>query len=328
VRARVTGRDARHVGLVLGGGGVTGASYHFGTLFALRMATGWEPSDADVIIGTSCGAFVAAMIRGGALHLGTLVGDASSAEEANDWLHGHLYRRARPQGLLRWMRRGLLPGLTSPNLSLVLGSPGLYTTDGIQDWVRDSIGDLADDWPERPTVIPAFDLERRRRVPFGTVDAPHVSLAAAVAASSAVPFVYEPVPIDGRWYLDGGVASGTSVDLILANEQPLDLVIVVAPLASTESRPGARFYEDMFDRAGRTALAGELQRLRAEWPSTDVLVLRPDDRVLTRTRPNPMAIEAAVPSFLVTLRSMRDQLARPAHWAMLERNLMTDRAAV
>lgn len=309
------------VGLVLGGGGVTGASYHFGTLFALRLATGWDPNDADVVVGTSSGAFVAAVVRGGALELDTIIGDSHTMEDANAWLQGHIYQRSRPQGFGRWLRRGVLPGLRSPNLTLVLGSPGLYRTDGLEDWVEASIGVMADGWPDRPTVIASYDLEARRRVAFGTNGAPDVALKTAVAASAAVPFVYEPVQIDGKWYIDGGVASGTSADLVLACPDPLDLVIVIAPLAATESRPGGRFYEDMFDRAGRTALASELHRIRDEWPGTDILVLRPDDRVLALTRPNPMAVEAAIPSFLATLRSMRDELARTSNWEVLERHL-------
>ena len=65
------------VGLVLGGGGITGASYHFGALFALQMATGWNATDADVIVGTSSGSFIAALVRGGALNLDTMVGRVS-----------------------------------------------------------------------------------------------------------------------------------------------------------------------------------------------------------------------------------------------------------
>jgi len=315
------------VGLVLGGGGITGASYHFGSLFALRLATGWNPDDAEVIVGTSCGAFVAAMIRGNSLNLETLVGDADTLAEAKGWLSGRVYRRGRPQGLVRWLRRGVLPGITSPNLALVLGSPGLYHTEGIAEWVVDSVGPLADSWPSRPTVIAAYDLEARQRVAFGTDAAPDVPLKSAVAASSAVPFVYEPVRLDGRWYVDGGIASGTNADLVLASPEPLDLVIVIAPLAAADSRPGARFYEDLFDRAGRTALAAELRKIRTAWPDTDVLVLRPDDRVLARTRPNPMSIDAAIPSFLVTLRSMRDELARSANWELIARHLVGDEVA-
>ena len=244
------------VGLVLGGGGITGASYHLGTLLALEMATGWHPSQADVIIGTSCGAFTAAMVRGGQLSIDAFLDEAHSRDEVARRLRARVYRRStRPKGVVRWLRRGVLPGLTRPDLRLVAGSPALYTTEGIVDWVEERLGPLADAWPAEPTVICAFDLAKRRRAPFGTDAAPSVGLKYAVAASVAVPMVFEPVQIEGRWYADGGIATGTSADLLLGSPEQLDLVIVVAPMAASESREGARFYEDAFDRAGRAALS-------------------------------------------------------------------------
>ena len=261
-------------------------------------------------------------MRGGALNLDTMVGEARHNGEVVEWLSGNVYQRIRPRGLVRWFRQGIVPSITRPGLGVVLGSPGIYSTDALVAWVENSLGDLADGWPELPTVIVAYDLDSRTRVPFGTEAAPEVALKHAVAASSAVPFVYEPVTIDGHTYADGGVTSGTSVDLRLANPEPLDLVIIVAPMAATSARHGGRFYEDLLDRAGRTALASEVDMLKAEWLDTDVLVLRPDERVLEISRPIPMSVEAAVPSFLATLRSMRDELAHPSTWAVLERHIV------
>jgi NTE family protein len=286
------------------------------------MATGWDPADAEVIIGTSSGSFIAAMVRGGALNLDTMVGNSRRDEDVVDWLSNNVYRRTRPRGLVRWVRTGIVPSITRPGLGVVLGSPGIYSMDAMVGWVESSLGDLADGWPDRPTVIVAYDLETRTRVPFGTEAAPVVPLKHAVAASSAVPFVFEPVTIDGHTYADGGVSSGTSIDLLLANPEPLDLVIVVAPMAATGGRRGGRFYEEILDRAGRTALAAEVERLKTEWPDTDVLILRPDQRVLELLRPNPMSVEAAIPSFLATLRSMRDELAHPTTWSTLERHIV------
>jgi NTE family protein len=313
---------------VLGGGGVTGAAYLFGTLMALQMATDWRPEEAEVIVGTSSGAFVAAMIRGDAMDLQAMADADLAGRDLEDWLRDRIYRRVRPRGLLRWMTKAVVPAVTKPGVGLVLGTPGLYSTDPLAEWVDSALGPLAAGWPAEPTVIVGYDLEARLRVPFGTEAAPEVALRDAVAASSAVPFIYEPVEIDGRWYVDGGVASGTSLDLVLGNPEPLDLVVVVAPMAATTTRPGGRFYEDLMDRAGRGALATEIDLVRRTWPDTDVLVLRPDDRVLAVCRPNLMSVDAAIPTFLATLRSMRDELAHPSTWRVLSDHLVVGEAGL
>lgn len=310
------------VGLVLGGGGITGAAFQFGALLTLQLATGWNPNEAEVVIGTSCGALTGAMVRGDQLNLQTFVGDAESREDVAETLRGRIFTRSRPTGVVRWLRRGVIPGLKRPDLSLVLGSPALYSTLGLAEWVTDALGDRASSWPDRPTVIVAYDLEARMRAPFGTDAAPPAQLRNAVAASAAVPGIFQPIMIRERWYADGGLASGTSVDLVLGFEQPLDLVLIVAPLAASERRPGARFYEDIFDRFGRTALEAEVELVKQTWPETDVLVLRPDHRVLSVARPNPMSADAAMPSFLRTIRSMKHELAAPATWRLLKKHLV------
>lgn len=313
------------VGLVLGGGGITGAAFHLGTLLAIEMATGWDPDGAEVVIGTSSGAFISALVRGNALHLDSFAGQGETRDEIHDWLNGYLYRRASPTGVLRWLQSGLLPAIRHPSLHVTLASPGLYRTDGIEEWVTHTVGALAATWPAKPTAIVAYDIERRQRVPFGTEAGPVVSLASAVAASSAVPFVYEPVRIEGRWYADGGLASGTSADLVLAHRGPLDLVLVLAPLAATAPRSAAPFYENMFDRVGRDALKSEIAKIGEIWPDTDILVLRPDETVLDIARPNPMSVGATIPTFLATLRSMRHQLAHGPVWEILANHLDASR---
>src|SRR3972149_9166718 len=97
------------VGLVLGGGGVTGAAFHFATLFSLRMATGWDPGDADVIVGTSSGAVVAALARSHRLSLDSLVGGARGATELAGALSERIYRRSRRTAVGRRRAHGPPP---------------------------------------------------------------------------------------------------------------------------------------------------------------------------------------------------------------------------
>jgi len=310
------------VGLVLGGGGITGAAFHLGSLFSLRMATGWEPGDADVMVGTSSGAVIGALARTGHLELESIVGDVKGADQLARLLDRIVYRRCRPTGMGRWVRHGILPGLRKPGIRLTLGAPAPYTTDGIQEWLERAMGDDAASWPELPTTIVAYQLEGKHRVAFGTEGSPDAGLARAIAASSAVPMLFAPVEIDGLHYVDGGVASGTNADLVLGAEEPLDLVIVVAPMASVDKRPDARFYEGIVDRLGGSALTAEITAIKAAWPETDIVVLRPDRHVLAETRPNPLDTSSALPAFLRTLRSMRRMLGSPEVWPVLERHLV------
>ena len=310
------------VGLVLGGGGVTGAAFHVGSLFSLRLATGWEPGDADVIVGTSSGAVIGALARTGHLELESIVGDVRGAPQLARLLDRTVYRRCRPTGVGRWVRHGLLPGLRKPGIRLALGCPAPYTTAGIEEWLERVMGDAAHSWPTRPTTIVAYQLEGKHRVAFGTDESPDAGLARAVAASAAVPMLFAPVEIDDLHYVDGGVASGTNADLVLGSSEPLDLVIIVAPMASEDKRPDARFYEGVVDRLGGSALAAEIDALREAWPDTEIVVLRPDREVLAETRPNPLDTSAALPAFLRTLRSMRRTLSSPDVWPVLERHLV------
>src|SRR3989304_1597207 len=146
-----------------------------------------------------------------------LVGCVHGAPELAAALSERIYRRSRPTGVGRWMRHGLLPGLRHPGIRLAVGSPAPYSTDGLADWLQGMVGDDA--------------------------------------TSPAAPLVFEPVMIHGRRYVDGGVLSGTNADLVLGSSDPLDLVLVIAPMAAAVARPAARFYEGIIDRLGSNALA-------------------------------------------------------------------------
>lgn len=310
---------------MLGGGGITGASYHLAALLAINMATGWNPNDAEVIVGTSAGSFVAATVRAGALSIDSIVRPDEGRKQVAERIRNHVFQRQRPSGVVRWVRRGLVPGIRKPGVTLLFGTPTVYHTGGIAEWVRDQAGPVAEGWPERPTVIVALDIGSGTRVAFGTEEAPDVALKDAVAASSAVPVIFSPYRIDGRDYVDGGVVSGTHADLVLGNRSPLDLLLILAPMAADESREGAHFFEGLFDRVGRIALQEELESIAASWPATDILVLRPSPMVLEVMRPNPMDPTGAVPSFIRTLASLRNKLARPEIWEVLDRHLASAR---
>ena len=61
----LTAEPTKRIGLVLGGGGIAGMAFHAGVLLALHHDLGWDARDADVIVGTSAGSIVGALLRAG-----------------------------------------------------------------------------------------------------------------------------------------------------------------------------------------------------------------------------------------------------------------------
>lgn len=290
---------------------------------ALRIATEWDPNDADVIVGTSSGAFVSSLVRNDALSLDSLVLPSDDRDDVTRRIREHVYSKDASASVGKWMRYGLVPGVRNPGLTMFLGSPARYSAAGIARWVTSNIGDeAAESWPSRPTAIMAHDIQRGVRAAFGTDSAPAVGIADAVAASSAVPLVFRPYRIGGGLYVDGGVSSGTHADVVLGHSEPLDLVLVVAPMAAQVQRARARFHEKMFDRVGLKSLRDEIALITEAWPECDVVTLFPSPSVQNAMRPNPMDASRSVATFMRTLISMKRTLARPDIWERLDHHLV------
>lgn len=319
-------RSVSRVGLVLGGGGITGAAYEMAALMAIELATGWDPNDAEVVVGTSAGAFVAALVRNEALTLDSVVKPGDDRQAVTERIRSHVFVKEPGVHIRKWVRHGIVPGVKKPGLTLFLGSPARYNAGGIGDWLTSHIGhEAADQWPDRPTAIVAHDLHDGERTAFGTSEAPLVGMADAVAASSAIPLVFRPYRIGEDLYVDGGISSGTHADLVLGYTQPLDMILIIAPLAADIQRKRARFHEKMFDRVGVRSLAQEAEMLRQAWPNCDVVTLYPSPSVQNASRPNPMDPSKSVPTFMRTLISMKRTLARPDIWDRLEHHLVTSK---
>jgi NTE family protein len=294
-------------------------------LMAIRIATGWEPDDSKVIIGTSGGAYVSALVRNHALTLDSLVLPQDEHGEVAQRIRDHVFTRDPGVHVRKWVAHGLRPGLRRPGLTFVLGSPAPHDAAGLADWVTAQIGEeAAHGWPEKPTAVVAYDLEARSRTVFGTEGSPDLGIADAVAASSAIPLIFRPFEALDRFYVDGGVASGTHADLVLGSEEELDLVLILAPMAVEVHRKRARGYEKMFDRVGQKSLADEQALIKDAWPNCDVVTLRPTPSVQNAMRPNPMDATRAVATFKRTLISMKRILAQPEIWDRLDDHLLED----
>ena len=96
----------------------------------------------------------------------------------------------------------------------------------------------------RELYLTGTDLDSGERVVFGDKegDWSGIPVSKAVECSTALPLVYEPVEVNGRTLVDGGIYSTTNVDV--AVERGAEFIVVVNPLvpvrrttATSASRP-------------------------------------------------------------------------------------------
>ncbi|MBC7542997.1 MAG: patatin-like phospholipase family protein [Candidatus Sericytochromatia bacterium] len=327
------------VGLVMGSGGVVGASYLVGVLEALRRQTGWEPSRADTIIGTSAGAFIGALTCALPVSLmyrhctGEVPPDLEPECSPALW---QLAERLDSHNLGSWWQRYPLArhwprlALTSPQAcaslwrrdpdrSLIMGltgliGDGLFSNRPIAAIIREA---CAETWPHPGLRVTACDLDAGTRIVFGPEGS--VPVHQAVAASTAVPGLFAPVDLQGRRYVDGGAWSASNLDLIATAE--LDLVLAIIPLAGATNLAHAGLagrLSGWIDTVSRRHVDARLaaERLLVEATGTRVMVLTPAaadragsnvlDHMNLAKRPAVMA---------ATCRATAERLVRDPAWA-------------
>ena len=274
-RKRRTRRKPSKTALVLGGGGFTGGVYEIGALRALDLlAINRNVNDFDIYVGTSAGAFISSLLANVVRELVENVGEVSAVDIAT----------------------GLSAAL--PN--------GLYSGTGIERYVEEALSDpdRTNDFRllERELYLVATDLDTTDRVVLGEGEWDDVPISTAVAASGALPGIYEPIEINGREFIDGGIVSTTNVDIAI--ERGAKFVVVINPLVPyvndfqknipTVTGERARRVSDMglpaiMNQTFRLLSHDRLHRAKEIWeerfPGVDIILIEPelDDELMFGT---------------------------------------------
>jgi NTE family protein len=248
-RARRRLRGESKTALVLGGGGFTGGVYEIGALRAIDLlAVNRTVNDFDVYVGTSAGSFVAGMVANGVTpeEMMRVLNSALPSQIPDPTLRNLLspnYRAIagsiallplRLVGLARQMAANLGEvSMMDLAMGIAEGMPsGLYNNKGLRRYMAEVLSEpgRTDDFRELECelLLTATDVDTTERLVLGKDEWSDVPISTAVAASTALPLIYEPVELRGRQLMDGGIASTTNVDVAVA--AGAELILVVNPL--------------------------------------------------------------------------------------------------
>lgn len=300
--------------LVLGGGGFTGGVYEIGALRALDLLTvGGSVNSFDLYVGTSAGAFIAALCANDITPEEMMRVVARESRQpfreisVGDLLKldvGELARRGvmLPRHLLSLGRRMLSEVGEASLVDIVLGladvlPPGLYSGSGIESYLRRTLQErgATDDFRKcaHRLHITATDLDTCERIVFGSEGYDDVPISTAVRASGALPMVYAPVRVGDRELVDGGIVSTTNLDI--AVDAGAKLIVVINPIVpfvndfqqSVRTLRGTRprRISDMgFPKVGYQAfkmlayrrLHGMAEQWEKRYPGIDIVLIEPE----------------------------------------------------
>ncbi len=269
--------------LVLGGGGITGIAWELGIVLGLKEG-GVDVTNFDLIVGTSAGSNVGAMITSGLTleeHFNLLLKFAvkiQSSMKSDNNEFGKI--------MLDAIRNSQDPQKARANI----GKAALAADTISEEEYLKTISALLPqhEWnKETRLVINAVDAESGEWVTFDRDSG--VPLLLALMASSAVPGVYPPTTINKHRYIDGGMSSRTNADV--AKDEDLVLILSTEPGTMTE-QTGHMTHRITFEE--------ELQVLKDS--GAKILVITPDEESLLAKGDNPMNPEKLSPSAHAGLR--------------------------
>ncbi len=331
------------IALCLTGGGLTGGLYQLGALSALETVLNTQPF--DLIVGTSSGATLAAAIAAD-LPVARLY--RALLDPADDFFpleRGHILNLDN----VEW-RRTLFSGVSAIRhgfATLMARSPAPMPAD-----LWEQLDRFFDTWPagllsldryehfladfflrrrvpnsfrslDRELLINAMDLDRGENVLFGSAGYDHVPISLACTASMALPMFFSPVRIGHQYFVDGGVAPTTEIDVALA--RGATLIIVLNPNVPIDIsglpdgvptghgvRSSLRDKGMMwvYNQAMRTGVHARLVQAAAKANDADdvhVLLLEPEPDVAVRFVNNPANVSARRDIIQSSYRTSRDQ---------------------
>jgi len=208
--------------LVLGGGGVAGIAWTTGLLFGLSEQ-GVDLREAELVVGTSAGAAVAAQLSS----------PLSLAELFQRQVDPALQtREITPDPHLFELLEGALPKMAAAfdqaESKRLIGRWALEAATVTEEARRAVIAERlpSHSWPDRLLRIVAVDTANGELKVFDRFSA--AGLVDAVSASCAVPGVWPPVTIHGSRYMDGGVRSSDNADLAKGYAR----IVILSPMGT------------------------------------------------------------------------------------------------
>jgi predicted acylesterase/phospholipase RssA len=301
-----------------------GGIYEIGALLALSEALeGVDLHELDVYVGVSAGSFVASNLANGISVEemgGLLVSRRGRAQRFDPALFlrpaiGEYLRRASQipaltaQGVWRYLKNPLGHGFLESFAGLSQAVPtAIFDNRPIERYLAELFSNrhMTNDFRKlrRKLFLVAVDLDTGEAVRFGSRGYDDVPISKAVQASTALPGLYPPVRIRGRYFVDGGLKRTLHASVAL--DEGVDLLLCINPIVPFDASvapPDRHKLHDSLVEGGLPVILSQtfralihsrmkvgMAKYDTQYADRDVVLFEPDTvPCMTWVRPWPAA---------------------------------------
>lgn len=302
-------------GLALAGGGPLGGFYELGALCALKDSVeSLNLNNLDAYVGVSSGAFLVSALANGITTEEIADIFAFNKNTETPFNPDHFLRPAYKQflkklssspfvttdALLSWLKNPFKTSVVDvlEKLGSILPN-GVFDNSSLEQFLKKilSVKHCTNDFRKLDTklYIVACDVNTGKIATFSTDENSNVPISKAVQASSALPGLYAPVNIKGRFYVDGALRRTMNASAAL--NQDVHLLFAVNPIVPFSSKQRLHqksrllrgglpmVLSQTFRSIVQSRLKSGLDKYHTHYPKADIILIEPDkdDEMLFNT---------------------------------------------
>jgi NTE family protein len=232
--------------LVLSGGGLKGLA-HIGVLRALEE----RDLTPGLVVGSSMGSLVAAAWAAG-MPLKEMTERALAVRRRD------IFQVAHVDMALKRMR-----------------SPAVYRREPLDFLIESLVGSRTFEDLERPLVINTVELNTGMQTFWGLPGLRNVRVADAVFASCALPGIFPPREIDGRWYVDGAVIENLPAQVAASHGEGPVMAVDVGATTTLKANVQDEGFAATYVRGLEIVMQTMMESRLRQWTAPPLVLVHP-----------------------------------------------------
>jgi NTE family protein len=232
--------------LVLSGGGLKGLA-HIGVLRALEER-GLTPG---LVVGSSMGSLVAAAWAAG-MPLKEMTERALAVRRRD------IFQVAHVDMALKRMR-----------------APAVYRREPLDALIESLVGSRTFEDLERPLVINTVELNTGMQTLWGLPGLRSIRVADAVFASCALPGIFPPREIDGRWYVDGAVIENMPAQVAASHGEGPVMAVDVGATTTLKTNVQDEGFAATYVRGLEIVMQTMMESRLRQWTAPPLVLVHP-----------------------------------------------------